>query len=386
MSTVGSNIRAEFGRQGISVWGRIRGSRKQLKRLPAERYELVRDSAQARNVTRAIVPPWFNRAYLGPNPAEALRACVHPRLIFSGDVLNLKKLDVPIPEVGEAGREDWIEHNEADSRGLYGRHAATFEHLTGVARGYELSIYEGIDLLIQHLKACGLADGLVEFLDVGVGPAFFLRNLLTRTQEEGIEIKVEGVELQEKLLDRARAVCQTEGFADRVTLHHANAAKMTEEVLDGTPIVPGSKHAAALSYLLTYAPAEEVLTHTNRALVDGGLLLVTNHLPQETNANEIIVNVRGAIDYGKNKRDGHGILYELGRFFWRFIKKAPKIVGFGEAIDRSIATKNMQQHRTYEELRALLEEYGFQVIEESVNQESHYGAAVQLVAVKIRDV
>ncbi len=287
-----------------------------------------------------------------------------------------------VPAPGEAGYKDWVDRNELAISKFYDRSTKTFAHICRLSRAYQMSVVEGIDRIFEDIKGRWPGEKAISVIDAGMGTAHFLEKFMLRADAEKIKVKATAIDLSKAACAIAGAACTK--FGDRVSITKGNIAKMTRFLEDADPIKPASQKLVFLNYVLQYVPIHDVLKETNRVLEKGGRVLIANFKPKKSMRwNEFWTNVRASWKAGREKKFGHGRLYEMLRYFLLFFRHAIGIIKFAVNIDRAVEEGIMPVNPDKEELTALLEKYGFKVL---LAEDTHHQAGLRFYAEKVRDL
>ncbi|PIS30917.1 hypothetical protein COT42_02180 [Candidatus Saganbacteria bacterium CG08_land_8_20_14_0_20_45_16] len=287
-----------------------------------------------------------------------------------------------IPRPGEEGYDAWVSRNELAMSGFYDRFSKLFAHICRLSRAYQVSVIDGVDRVLG-LVAERWPEEKVGVVDAGTGSAYFLERLMKEARVRAIDLKATAIDISYTAISIARSVCQELIEMEKVLISRGNMAKMTRSLDDIDAIGPGSQKVVCLNYVLQYIPIDEVLDQAHTVLADDGLLLITNFKPKKTMRwHEFWTNWRASWNYGKANRFGHGRWYEIFRYIFLFLRHPIGIINFSRGIDRDVRQGIIPENPDSEAVVAVLKKHGFRPIGD-INNESHYGAALQLVAEKI---
>ncbi len=178
--------------------------------------------------------------------------------------------------------EHWVNRNEFAISRFYDENTRTYQHLNHMSRAYQSSVKEGIARIIGEMEKKGPKVGAIAMVDAGVGTAYFLEKFLRAATSKGLDVDCTALDLSKEACLTAGEVCSKE-FGNRVKIVNCNIANMTDPPKDGKEgkqvITPGTKSLVFLNYVLQYAPINDVLIQTNKALEVGGKVLITNFKP-----------------------------------------------------------------------------------------------------------
>jgi len=289
---------------------------------------------------------------------------------------------IKVPRLGEEGYESWADRNEMAISRFYDKFTRIFAFICRLSRAYQLSVVEGIEHIIKDFKKRAEGKGEIRVVDAGVGSAYFLERLMQRAENEKLNIRATAIDLSKVACTIAKNVCKR--FGDSVQVTKGNIARMTNYLENVDPLKPGSQDLVLLNYVLQYVPLEEVLMETNRVLRMEGRILITNFKPKESMRwNEFWTNVHASWACGKEKKFGHGRLYETARYFLLFFRHALGIVKFAADIDRDVREGIIPENPDKDKLVELLEKYGFEVM---LIEDTHHHAALRFYARKTRNL
>ncbi|MFA6549348.1 MAG: class I SAM-dependent methyltransferase [Candidatus Margulisiibacteriota bacterium] len=284
-----------------------------------------------------------------------------------------------VPKPGEVGFGTWTRRNELAMSNFYDRFSLTFAHICRLSRAYQVSVIEGVERVLNLIQEKWPGQK-IEIIDAGVGSAYFLERLMKTAEQRNLNVWTTALDISFTAVNIAKSVCEAMG--DKVVVSRGNMTKMTKSLDDIDPIPLSSKKLVCLNYVLQYVSAEAVLKQVYSVLEEGGLLLITNFKPKNTMRwNEFWINWRASWHYGGEMKFGHGRWYEMFRYIFLFLRHPFGIVRFARGIDRDVRAHVIPENPTPDQIKVLLEEQGFEVVG-GIDDSSHFGAAIQLVAQK----